>query len=239
MILEKEGEPWVELMAGGQLIDWSHNSEVSLNQKSRQTARYQFFQWTFDFLKDNEVLGDYHEYGCHRCRSFRMALTEARRQNLDQMKFFAFDSFCGLPAPSSNPSKELWQKGALTTDRETFMRMVVEHGIYADKVETVEGYYENTLTEALQRRFLQQERPISMATIDCDLYESAVPVFNFIDPLLQEGAVLYIDDMFAGYKGSPTRGVALAFAEYQRVSRFKFVEHLSVGWWGKSFIAYR
>ena len=32
----------------------------------------------FIFLTDNRVVGDYHEYGCHRCRTFRMALTEAR-----------------------------------------------------------------------------------------------------------------------------------------------------------------
>ena len=54
-----------------------------------------------------------------------------------------------------------------------------------------------------------------MATIDCDLYESAVSVFQFLDPLLQEGSVLYIDDLFAGYRGSPEKGVTKAFLEWQ------------------------
>jgi hypothetical protein len=63
-------------------------------------------------------------------------------------------------------------------------------------------------------------------------------VFNFIEPLLQEGSVLYIDDLFAGYKGNPTKGVARAFREFRKRSRFKFVRHLDIGWWGRSYIAY-
>ena len=49
-------------------------------------------------------------------------------------------------------------------------------------------------------------RKIALVNIDCDLYEFAVPVFDFIDPLLQEGAVIYVDDLFAGYKGHPAQG---------------------------------
>jgi hypothetical protein len=74
--------------------------------------------------------------------------------------------------------------------------------------------------------------------VDCDLYESAVPVFKFIDPLLQEGAVIYIDDLFAGYKGSPSKGVARAFLEYQRKTRWRFQRHLDISWWGRSYIVY-
>jgi len=74
--------------------------------------------------------------------------------------------------------------------------------------------------------------------IDCDLYESAVPVFNFIEPLLQEGTVIYMDDMFAGYKGSPKKGVAKAFLEWQERSRWKIVRHMDISWWGRSYIVY-
>ena len=74
--------------------------------------------------------------------------------------------------------------------------------------------------------------------IHCDLYESAVPVLKFLEPLLQEGSVLYLDDYFVGYRGSPRQGVARAFHEMERVSRFAFAPHLQVGWWGRSFIAY-
>jgi hypothetical protein len=51
--------------------------------------------------------------------------------------------------------------------------------------------------------------------------------------------MLYLDDLFAGYKGSPRKGVARAFKEFRRQSEWKFVRHLDVGWWGRSYIAYR
>lgn len=231
------GEPWVKLPTGAELASWSRDDEIALNQSNRQTEKYSFFVKTFDFLTDNRIRGDYHEFGCHRCRTFRMALSEARRHNLDQMRFWAFDSFEGLP-DSAGHSVEIWKRGALTTSQDDFMRMVRDHGIYADRVTPIKGFYSDSLTKELQKRFLDQESKIALVNIDCDLYESAVPVFEFIEPLLQEGTVLYIDDLFAGYKGNPTKGVARAFREFRARSRFKFVRHLDIGWWGRSYIAY-
>lgn len=231
------GEPWVELGDHKTLSGWSRENEIDLNQSNRQTQKYEFFVRTFDFLTDNRVRGDYHEFGCHRCRTFRMALTEARRHNLDAMKFWAFDSFEGLP-DSSGHAVEIWQRGALTTSVDDFMGMVKNHGLYVDRVTPVKGFYSDSLTTELQTRFRDKEAKIALANIDCDLYESAVPVFNFIEPLLQEGSVIYIDDLFAGYKGNPTKGVARAFREFRKRSRFKFVRHLNIGWWGRSYIAY-
>ena len=117
--------------------------------------------------------------------------------------------------------------------------MVTEHGHYPNNVEIIEGFYSDSLTSELQQRMLTSTRQAMLITIDCDLYESAVPVFKFIEPLLQEGSVLYIDDLYAGYKGSPQRGVARAFLEFQKTSSWKFSRHLDVGWWGRSYIAYR
>ena len=74
--------------------------------------------------------------------------------------------------------------------------------------------------------------------VDCDLYESAVPVFKFIEPFLQEGTILYLDDYWTGYRGKPNQGVSKAFKEHQIRSEFKFEEYLSIGWASKSFITY-
>ena len=231
-------EPWVKLASGAELEAWSHEREIAYNQANRQTQKLAFFVNAFDFLTDNRIVGDYHEYGCHRARTFRMALTEARRHDAQAMNFFAFDSFEGLPDVSSDPAHPLWKKGALSTSEEEFSRLIEEHGIYVDRCRTIKGFYQTTLTSERQAAFLSREHKIALACIDCDLYESAAPVFRFIEPLLQEGSLLYLDDFFAGYKGSPVKGVARAFGEYQERSRFKFVSHMQVGWWGRSFIAY-
>lgn len=238
-ILKTDQEPWVDLPDGDALDGWSHDDEVKYNQQHRQAEKYRFYRHTLDFIKDNRVVGNYLEFGCHRARTFRMALTEARRHDLTRMKFFAFDSFEGLPQATSNPALETWKHaGALKTSEQAFLEIIKNHKIYTDRVETIKGFYEDTLTQELQRKFLDQEDKIALACIDCDLYESAVPVFRFIEPLLQEGAVIYIDDLFAGYKGSPAKGVARAFLEFQKTSRFKFAPHLNIGWWGRSYIAY-
>ncbi len=234
----RNGEPWLMLADGSALINWGREDEISYNQMNRQTEKAMFFRRTFDFLTDNRVHGDYHEFGCHRCRTFRMALTEARRHNLATMEFHAFDSFEGLPEPTSDTSVEIWKRGALTTSEEAFMGMVKAHGIYVDRVKTIKGYYADSLTRDRQAEYIRSARKAALVNVDCDLYESAVPVFDFIEPLLQEGTVIYIDDLFAGYKGNPHKGVARAFLEWQTRSRWKFLRHLDIGWWGRSYVAY-
>jgi hypothetical protein len=231
-------EPWVALPNARQMAHWGREDEIAYNQVNRQTEKALFFRRTFDFLTDNRVVGDYFEFGCHRCRTFRMALTEARRHNLSSMNFRAFDSFEGLPEPTSDTSVEIWKRGALTTTEQEFMRMVRELGHYAENVHTTKGFYAESLTPVLQKALLDSGRKAMLVNIDCDLYESAVPVFRFMNPLLQEGSVIYIDDLFAGYKGSPAKGVARAFIEYQKNTRWKFLRHLDIGWWGRSYIAY-
>lgn len=231
------GEPWVKLANGRELATWSKDDEIRYNQGNRQSEKYLFYRRTFDFLHENEIVGDYHEYGCHRARTFRMCLTEARRHNLDKMKFWAFDSFEGLPTPTTETSVTKWTQGALTTSEGQFMEMIREHGIYADRVKTVKGFYDKSLTPALQKQMIEKEAKLALVNVDCDLYESAVPVFDFMEPLLQDGTVIYMDDLFVGNKGNPGRGVARAFLEFQGRSKFRFARHLDIGWWGRSYVA--
>jgi hypothetical protein len=236
LITRLHDEPWVKLADGRELARWAKQDEIRYNQGNRQVEKYLFFRRAFDFLTENEIRGDYHEYGCHSCRTFRMALTEARRHGLDEMKFWAFDSFEGLPTPFTETSVSKWTQGALRTSEATFRDLVRRHGIYVDKVGTLKGYYSDSLTPELQHRFVEKEKKIALVTVDCDLYESAVPVFQFIDPLLQDGSVIYIDDLFVGNKGNPNRGVARAFLEFQKCSKWRVRRHFDVSWWGRAYI---
>jgi hypothetical protein len=236
LVVRIDGEPWIKLANGRELARWRKQDEIRYNQRNRQAEKYEFFRRVFDFLHENEIRGDYHEYGCHRCRTFRMALTEARRHNLNQMKFWAFDSFEGLPTPSTETSVSKWTQGALTTSESEFLTIVREHGIYVENVRTTKGFYSDSLTPKLQEQMLASEAKIALVTVDCDLYESAVPVFNFIEPLLQDGSVIYMDDLFVGNKGNPNRGVARAFLEFQKRSKWQVRRHLDVSWWGRTYI---
>lgn len=231
-------EPWVEIATGRDLKDWDKESQVVYNQARRQSAKRHFYQAAFDFLYANEIEGDYFEFGCHRVRTFRMALTEARHQNMDKMRFLAFDSFEGLPK-IENPSEVAvsdYEQGRLATSESEFRRIVAEHGIYTDRIDTFKGFYKDSLNTDLQMRLLSEGRKASLICIDCDLYESAQPVFHFIEAFLQSGTLIYIDDYFVGYKGSPYDGLGKAFNEFQERSTWHFAPFLGVGGFGSSFI---
>jgi len=231
-------EPWVKFIRETDLADWGPEDEIAYNQMHRQMEKHRFFIRSFIFLTENQIEGDYFEFGCHRGRTFRMALSEARRHLLDTMQFLAFDSFQGLPSPKTDVSIGYWTEGALATSEEDFLRIVNDHGIYTDHIETYKGFYDQSLTKDLQKKLLDEGRKIGIVNLDCDLYESATKVFEFIEPFLQEGSVVYLDDLFCGYKGSPVKGVSRAFHEFKAHSKFKFAEHLNVGWGGRSYVAY-
>lgn len=234
----KAEEPWVELPNGVELKDWGKEEQIIYNQVCRQKGYHEFYMKAFDFLYANQIHGDYLEFGCHSVRTFRMALTEARRQNMDSMRFLAFDNFEGLPEPDQiDGVVSTYVKGALATSEEEFLRITNAHGIYTDKIRTFKGMYQDRLTHALQAELLQEGIKASLICVDCDLYESAVPVFAFIEPFIQEGTVLYINDYFVGYRGSPFSGVGKAFEEFKSFSSFTYAPHSSVGAFGFSFIS--
>src|SRR5579864_1709729 len=153
-IVPLDREPWVQLADGKALANWSAADEIRYNQQNRQSEKLRFFRQVFDFLKENEIAGDYHEYGCHRVRTFRMALTEARRKNFRDMMFWAFDSFAGLPEPVTETSVRKWKQGALATSEQDFLKLISAHGIYTSQVCMVKGLYADSLTADLQRRFV-------------------------------------------------------------------------------------
>lgn len=65
----------------------------------------------------------------------------------------------------------------------------------------VAGYYEDTLNAELQEKLLKNHQPIVFANIDCDLRKLAESVFNFIEPLVRDGTLIYLDDYYCGYGG--------------------------------------
>lgn len=229
------GEPWVKLERAIELSEWDHEREVEYNQSNRQRQKHEFYRNAFDYISENGIKGDYCEFGVHRARTFRMALTEARKHNLDQMRFWAFDSFEGLPSFDRTAIGAQWQPGALKTSEDEFRHLIDTHGIYVDNVRTVRAWF-NDLDG---RHHPVNGEPIALVTVDCDLAESAAPVFEFIAPLLQPGTIIYIDDWFVGYQGNPGKGVAGAFREFSRHNSWFFQPHMTIGWWGKSFITYR
>ena len=58
----------------------------------------------------------------------------------------------------------------------------------------VQGYFHQSLTPEIKKRFDMERAALVM--VDCDLDQSTVPVLDFIGDLLQEGTVILFDDWY-------------------------------------------
>jgi len=163
-----------------------------------------------------------------------MALVSAAFYRLQNMRFHAFDSFQGLPDIGKNIIDQ-WKVGALATSEEEFLRLVNNLNLYTDKILIHRGYYNDSLNEAKQIGL--GDIKAAFICVDCDYYESAVSVFNFVETFIQHGTVIYLDDVYAGFKEQANGGVLEAFKQFRMRSKFRYLEHMNIGWWGKSYIA--
>jgi O-methyltransferase len=178
----------------------------------RARMRQQIFSSIAVFCYHNQPIeGWYFEFGCHKGRTMRAAWDAFHA--LYDFTYVAFDSFEGLPELEGIDRMPIWKKGDLKTSEEEFIKTVVGHGMPREKLITVKGFYDSSLTPQLQARFLPTKAAVIY--IDCDLYASSVPVLEFVRALLQPGTVMVFDDWFC-FRGDPERGQRRAFREFQQ-----------------------
>jgi hypothetical protein len=229
-------EPYVYLPKSEDFLDFTKAKHVLLNQQRRQKIKFDYFINTFDFLNDSKISGDYFEFGCHKVRTFRMALSCAKYFDLKDISFHAFDSFEGMP-DFGNHLIDQWKPNELCTSEEAFNELVNSHGLYLDNIFRHKGYYSESLNDGLKKHMKNSGKKAIMITVDCDFYESAISVFDFIEPFIQHGTVIYLDDVFAGFKEESKGGVLKAFENFRYSSKYEYIPHMNIGWWGRSFIA--
>jgi hypothetical protein len=158
--------------------------------------------------QNRPAAGYYFEFGCHGARTMRLAWDAFHA--LFDWTYVGFDSFAGLPEPAGDDRSPVWQQGALATSEEEFVRLAVEHGMPREKLLTVPGFYDRSLTPELRDRLLPAGAAV--VYVDCDLYASAVPVLEFVLPFLRRGTVIVFDDWFC-FHGDPGKGEQRAFRE--------------------------
>ena len=88
-------------------------------------------------------------------------------RHLHDWTYVAFDSFKGLPDVSEADRQEIWKKGKLKTSEEDFIRKVTRHGIPKEKLITVKGFYDTSLTDELTSRLLPTKAAVIY--VDCDM----------------------------------------------------------------------
>jgi len=182
------------------------------------------------------LLGDYLEFGCFSGKSFVHTYQRAAPL-MPWMRFWAFDSFQGLPAPRGIDGDGEAREGLFACDQATFMQNLRAASVDLNRVVTVPGWFEETLTPTLKR-----DRDLTRASIvyiDCDLYASTVAVLDFITELVDTGTILIFDEWLT-FKGDPRHGEQLACAEWlTRTPAISLQDWHFFGAYGKSFIVVR
>lgn len=192
-----------------------------------------------EFVRSSRLEGDYLEFGVYEGNTFVPAFHFAQKRKLSLMKFYAFDSFEGLPDVVGEDVKGFkhFFKGQYACGVGSFKKIVSRRGVKLSKVVFVPGWFDKVLNSSTKKNL--SIKKAAVVWVDCDLYESTVPVLNFITDYVQDGTVLIFDDWFA-FRGNPARGEQKAFSEWLkknpslRVSEFK-----KFGWNGNSFIIHK
>jgi hypothetical protein len=157
--------------------------------------------------------GYYFEFGCFTANTMRTAFDSFH--HLFDWHYVAFDSFEGLPEIGEIDKQVIWEKGKLKMTEKDFIEICTRHGIPRDRLTTVKGFYDLSLTNELKQRLMPQKAAV--VYIDCDLYLSTVPVLRFIKDFLQPGTVIVFDDWNC-FLADPNRGERRAWREFLEAS---------------------
>jgi len=198
------------------------------------SARYAFFQSLSSYLQLNRITGSYLEFGSHELNTARIAMNTIGRHNLPikVSRFFLFDTFAGMPAPTGVDEQRIWRAGMNSTGL-SVARRTLRRDLY--RTTLVPGLYSDTLATFGHPDVL----PIAVAYVDCDYYRSAKDVLDFLGSRLSHGSVLVFDDWDA-YYADPERGERRAFKEFeaQCAGHLTFTPFMRLASGGMSFVVH-
>jgi O-methyltransferase len=202
----------------------SATQPVKLDHESfRDRQREYIFFSIARFCSLNSLIdGYYFEFGCHKARTMRLAWEHTGA--LFNWMYVGFDSFAGLPEIAEIDRLPIWKRGSMATDETNFISLTLRAGMPSERLRTVKGFYDQSLTPALAETLLP--RRATVIFVDCDLYRSTVPVLAFAKQFLQPGTIVVFDDWFCFY-GDPKRGERRAWTEFRQANpELRFIEFI-------------
>lgn len=189
-----------------------------------------------DYLVGAEIDGDYAEFGVFQGTTFSYVYKIFSTLFIN-MRYFAFDSFSGLPdvkeLDASEGYKSSFFAGQFECSEEEFVSILKKQKIDLSKIVTVKGWFNKTLNRELTKK--HNITKFAAVWIDCDLYESTVPVLDFITDKIVTGTVIIFDD-WRCYRNLPNFGEQRACREWlEKNPDIILHELLSFGFHGIAF----
>lgn len=156
--------------------------------------------------------GDYHEFGLFRGGTFLATGQILDDLGLKDVRLYGYDSFEGLPeATGIDAGDPRFFEGQFACSRAEVEANLAKRGMDMSRVELIEGFYEDTLTEELHAA--HPFRPASVVLLDCDYYSSTICAMNWLDRYIRAGTVLLFDDWFS-YGDDPELGQPKALEDW-------------------------
>lgn len=209
---------------------WKHLSYEALGEPI-------FYAEIMKYVEFNRLQGDYAEFGVYQGTSFISSYNAAAGLHLSQMRFFAFDSFRGLPQPANPHSAEPFRAGAFAAPMAIFEKALKRAHVDPERVVIIPGWFSVALSPKIKVE--HRLTRVAVAWIDCDLYESTVPVLEFLVDILEEGAILVFRDWYC-YRGDRNRGEQRAVKEWlARYPDVALIPYRSISWNGEAFLFHR
>jgi len=198
--------------------------------------RFYAMEQVTEYLIGAKIPGDYLEFGVFQGTTFIHAYKQMSPHFRD-MKFIAFDSFEGLPAPegidAANDYSSHFYEGQFSCTEQEFVKNLKRHRVDMEKVRIVGGWFDKTLLPEKAKEYGVNK--IAVVWIDCDLYESTVPALRFITTHLTTGSVVIFDD-WRCFRNHPEFGEQRACREWLRANpAIRMQELFSFGWHGIAF----
>jgi hypothetical protein len=133
----------------------------------------------------------YLEFGVFVGTSMACMYRAASAASATGLRLIGFDSFQGMPAGVAEQTDGRWHKGDLYADVALTRANLRRLGVPVDRVELVEGWFEDTLNDETRSRLRVDRAAVVM--IDCVSASATKMVLGFVAPLIRDRAVVYVD----------------------------------------------
>lgn len=157
---------------------------------------------------------------------------------------FGFDTFTGHPEQQQSDKEHseyspfFYQGNYAAVSRDFCLTNInASTMLPKEKIHLYEGLFSETIGSLDKKMLSNKGFPICVL-IDCDLYSSAVDVFEFLTGILRTGSWLLIDDYWC-YRGDPRLGVRRAFEEWlQTNGKIGATDYCNFNAYSRAYICY-